>query len=84
MPKEYRKEYLKRLVKIGEIVFIKDNDYGYHAVQTIFNYLELVKLEIITTNKVDTVINYLNNIAKAIDYIIDFKPHRIKSIYEQN
>lgn len=36
---------------------------------------ELAKLEIRTTNKEDAVINCFNNILRAADYIINFKPH---------
>lgn len=39
---------------------------------------ELAKLEIRTTNKEDAVINCFNNILRAADYIINFKPHIIK------
>lgn len=76
---EYKKEYLERLIKIEELVFVKDNDYGYHSVSTIFNNIELAKLEIRTTNKEDAVINCFNNILRAADYIINFKPHIIKT-----
>ena len=61
---EYKKEYLERLIKIEELVFVKDNDYGYHSVSTIFNNIELAKLEIRTTNKEDAVINCFNNILR--------------------
>lgn len=40
---------------------------------------ELAKLEIRTTNKEDAVINCFNNILRAADYIINFKPHIIKT-----
>ena len=76
---DYKKEYLERLIKIEELLFVKDDDYGYNAIQTIFNNIELAKLEIQTTNRKDAVINCLNNIQKAVDYIINFKPHMIKS-----
>ena len=76
---EYKKEYLERLIKIEELIFVKDNDFGYHAVPTIFNNIELAKLEIKTTNKEDVVISCLNNIIKAINYIVEFKPHIIQS-----
>lgn len=75
----YKKEYLERLIKIEELVFVKNNDYRYHAVPTIFNNIELAKLEIKTTNKEDVVINYLNNIINAVKYIVEFKPHKIQS-----
>lgn len=81
---EYKKEYLERLIKIDELVFVKDNDFGHHAVPTIFNNIELAKLEIKTTSKEDVVINCLNNIIKAVDYIINFKPHMIKSPFMNN
>lgn len=76
---EYKKEYLERLIKINELVFVKDNDYGYHAVPTIFNYIELTKLEIKKTNRKEIVKNYFVNIEKTVDYIVNFKPHMIKS-----
>ena len=76
---EYKKEYLERLIKIQELVFVKDNDFGYNAVPIIFNNIELAKLEIKTTNKEDVVINYINNIINAVNYIIEFKPHKIQS-----
>ena len=47
---EYKKEYLERLVKIKELVYVKDDDYSYDAVSTIFLYIELAKLEIETNN----------------------------------
>ena len=81
---EYKKEYLERLIKIDELVFVKDNDYGYHAVPTIFNNIELAKLEIRTTNKEDAVINCFNNILRAVDYIVNFKPHIIKTPFMNN
>ena len=80
----YKKEYLERLIKIEELVFVKNNDYGYHAVPTIFNNIELAKLEIKTTNKEDIVINCLNNIINAINYIVEFKPHKIQSPFMNN
>ena len=80
----YKKEYLERLIKIEELIFVKDNDYGYHAVPTIFNNIELAKLEIKTTNKEDIVINCLNNIINAINYIVEFKPHKIQSPFMNN
>ena len=40
---------------------------------------ELAKLEIRTTNKEDAVINCFNNILRAADYIINFKPNIIKT-----
>lgn len=76
---EYKKEYLERLIKIEELFFVKDEDYGYHAIPTIFNCIELAKLEIKTTNKKDLVISYLSKLKKTIEYIINFKPHMIKS-----
>ena len=81
---EYKKEYLERLIKIEELVFVKDNDYGYHAVSTIFNNIELAKLEIKTTNKEDVVIKCLNNAINAVKYIVDFKPHKIQSPFMNN
>ena len=81
---EYKKEYLERLIKIEELVFVKDNDYGYHAVSTIFNNIELAKLEIKTANKEDVVINCLNNAINAVKYIVDFKPHKIQSPFMNN
>lgn len=81
---EYKKEYLERLIKIEELVFVKDNDYGYHAVSTIFNNIELAKLEIKTANKEDVVINCLNNVINAVKYIVDFKPHKIQSPFMNN
>ena len=76
---EHKKEYLERLIKIEELIFVKDNDFGYHAVHIIFNNIELAKLEIKTTNKEDIVISCLNNIINAVKYIVDFKPHKIHS-----
>ena len=81
---EYKKEYLERLIKIEELVFVKDNDYGYHAVPTIFNNIELAKLEIKTANKEGVVINCLNNAINAVKYIVDFKPHKIQSPFMNN
>lgn len=81
---EYKKEYLERLIKIQELVFVKDNDFGYNAVPIIFNNIELAKLEIKTTNKEDIVINCLNNIINAVNYIIEFKPHKIQSPFMNN
>ena len=81
---EYKKEYLERLIKIEELVFVKDNDFGYHAVPIIFNNIEFVKLEIKTTNKEDVVINCLNSIINAVNYIIEFKPHKIQSPFMNN
>ena len=81
---EYKKEYLERLIKIDELVFVKDNDFGYHAVPTIFNNIELAKLEIKTTNKEDVVINCFHNIINAVKYIVDFKPHKIQSPFMNN
>ena len=72
---EYKKEYLERLVKIKELVYVKDDDYSYDAVSTIFLYIELAKLEIETTNSQEKVISYLNEIHKPLYYIINFKPH---------
>ena len=77
--KEYKKEYLEKLVKIEELMFVKDNDYGYHAVPIIFNYLELIKLEIETSNREELIKYYFNNIEKALNYITNFKPHKITS-----
>ena len=79
MSSEYKKEYLERLIKINELIFVKDNDFGYHAVPTIFNNIELAKLEFKTTNKEDVIIKCFGNIERAIDYITNFKPHNIKS-----
>lgn len=76
---EYKKEYLERLIKIQELVFVKDNDFGYNALPIIFNNIELAKLEIKTANKEDVVINYIKNIINAVNYIIEFKPHKIQS-----
>ena len=66
-----KKEYLEKLVKIEELMFVKDNDYGYHAVPIIFNYLELIKLEIETSNREELIKYYFNNIEKALNYIIN-------------
>lgn len=84
MSNEYKKEYLERLIKIDELVFVKDNDFGYHAVPTIFNNIELAKLEIKTTNKEDVVINCFHNIINAVKYIVEFKPHKIQSPFMNN
>ena len=81
---EYKREYLERLIKIDELVFVKDNDFGYHAVPTIFNNIELAKLEIKTSNNEEVVINCLNNIVKAVEYIANFKPHKILSPFMNN
>ncbi len=81
---EYKKEYLERLIKIEELIFVNDNDFGYHAVAVIFNNIKLAKLEIKTTNKEDAVINCLKNIIRAVNYAIEFKPHRIKSPFMNN
>lgn len=84
MSNEYKKEYLERLIKIDELVFVKDNDFGYHAVPTIFNNIELAKLEIKTTNKEDVVINCFHYIINAVKYIVEFKPHKIQSPFMNN
>jgi len=76
---EYKKEYLERLIKLEEIVFVKDNDYGYNGVSILFNYIELAKLEIKTNDDNDKVNNYLSEINNILIYIINFKPHVIKS-----
>ena len=81
---EYKKEYLERLIKIDELVFVKDNDFGYHAVPTIFNNIELAKIEIKTSNNEEVVINCLNNIVEAVEYIVNFKPHKILSPFMNN
>ena len=81
---EYKKEYLERLIKIEELIFVKDNDFGYHAVPTIFNNIELAKMEIKTSNNEEVVINCLNNIEKAVKYIVNFKPHKILSPFMNN
>lgn len=81
---EYKKEYLERLIKIQELVFVKDNDFGYNAVPIIFNNIELAKLEIKTTNKENVVINCINNIINAVNYIVEFKPHKIQSPFMNN
>ena len=81
---EYKKEYLERLIKIEELIFVKDNDFGYHAVPTIFNNIELAKLEIKTANKENIVISCLNNAINAAKYIVDFKPHKIQSPFMNN
>lgn len=76
---EYRKEFLMRLVKLEELIFIKDDDYGYDAVSIIFNYINLAKLEINTTNNKALVLDYLDKLKKPIDYIKNFNPHMFKS-----
>lgn len=76
---EYKKEYLDRLIRIEELLYVKDNDYGYSATTNIFNYIELMKLEVITTNNQDYIVEYLSKIGCAIDYILKFKPHIMKS-----
>lgn len=78
-PDEYKKEFLERLIKIEELFFVKDEDYGYDATPIIFNYLKLMKLEIKTTNSKELIKNYLINVTKAVNYIINFKPHMIKT-----
>lgn len=72
---KFKKEYLERLVEIEKLFFVKEDDYGSEAVPIIFNYISLLKLEIVTTNAYDKVIKYINEISKAIDYIVYFKPH---------
>lgn len=76
---EYKKEILERIIEIEKLIFIKNNDYGYNGITFIFNYIELMKLEIKTTNCKEKVLNYLEEINKVIDYIINFKPHKIES-----
>lgn len=76
---EYKKRYLEKLVKIEELICVEDDDYGYDAIPIIFNYIALLKLEIKLTNKKDIINDYFMKIEKAIDYIINFKPHMIKS-----
>ena len=81
---EYKKEYLERLIKIEELVFVKDNDYGYHSVSTIFNNIELAKLEIRTTNKEDAVINCFNNILRALGTDVIEDKTKSHDIYDKN
>ena len=76
---EYKKRYLEKLVKIEELICVEDDDYGYDAIPIIFNYIALLKLEIKLTNRQDIINDYFMKIEKAIDYIINFKPHMIKS-----
>lgn len=76
---EYKKEYLERLIKIEELFFVKDDDYGYHAIPLIFEYIKLARLEIVINNNEELVRSYLLNIIKIIDYVINFKPHMLKS-----
>ena len=76
---EYKKEYLDRLIRIEELLYVKDNDYGYSAMTNIFNYIELMKLEVITTNNQGYIVEYLSKIGCAIDYILKFEPHIMKS-----
>ena len=76
---EYKKEYLERLIKIEELVFVKDNDYGYNAISIIFDYIELTKLEIRTTNNKNKVLSYFKEMIYPLEYIINFKPHNILS-----
>lgn len=84
MSNEYKKEYLERSIKIEELFFVKDGDYGYDAIPIIFSYIKLAKLEIITTNSDNLVKQYLINVTKAVNYVIDFKPHIIKSPFMNN
>lgn len=76
---EYKKEYLERLIKIEELFFVKDDDYGHHAIPLIFEYIKLARLEIVINNNEELVRSYLLNIIKIIDYVINFKPHMLKS-----
>lgn len=76
---EYKKEFLERLVRIEELVFIEEEDYGYEAIPIIFNYIHLAKLEIRTTNHQATILEYFNKLNKPLKYIANFKPHMCKS-----
>lgn len=76
---EYKKEYLDRLIKLEEVFFVFDEDYGSSAVSIIFNYFELIKLENKTTNDKEKVLEYFNKIKKALNYIINFAPHQYKT-----
>ena len=75
----YKKEYLERLIKVSELIFVKDGDFGYNAVPIIFYYIELLKLEIQTTCDNDKILSYFNNLNRPLDYIINFQPHLMKS-----
>ena len=76
---DYKKEYLQRLIEIEELVYVKDNDFGYHAIPIIFNNIALAKLEIKTNNNKEVIINCFNKLINVIDYILNFEPHYIKS-----
>ena len=41
-------------------------------------------MEIKTTNKENVVINCINNIINAVNYIVEFKPHKIQSPFMNN
>lgn len=80
-PNEYKKGFLERLVNVIKSLCVNDDDYGYYAVSLIFNYIELAKLEIMTTNDKEKVLNYFKEISKSLNYIKNFKPHYIKSVF---
>lgn len=75
----YKKEYLERLIQVSELIFVKDGDFGFNAVPFIFYYIELLKLEIKTSCDNNKIVSYLKNLNEPLNYIINFKPHKIKS-----
>lgn len=76
---EYKKEYLERLIKLEEVFFVSDEDYGSGALSIIFNYFELIKLENKSTNENEKILEYFKKIKKPLNYIINFMPHKYKT-----
>lgn len=76
---EYKKECLERLIQLEKVVYVKEEDYGSSALSIIFNYFNLIKLEVKTTNDKEKVLEYLKEIKKALDYVINFTPHSYES-----
>ncbi len=80
-------KYSNKIVKIAENILEKstNNNIRINATQCLIDLysqmdnIEMAKLEIKTTNKEDAVINCFNNILRAVDYIINFKPHIIET-----
>lgn len=80
-------KYSNKIVKIAENILEKstNNNIRINATQCLIDLysemdnIEMAKLEIKTTNKEDAVINCFNNILRAVDYTINFKPHIIET-----
>lgn len=80
-------KHSNKIVKIAENILEKstNNNIRINATQCLIDLysqmdnIEMAKLEIKTTNKEDAVINCFNNILRAVNYIINFKPHIIET-----